>query len=117
MSEGKPSFLPGENFAVGWIDDPEYEEAHVRLRPGDRIYFYSDGVNEAMNERSEQLGNDRLFEMICAQAKSPVEEGVESMLAAVNAWCRPDSPNDDVSILVCQFQGEERASQTEEESD
>jgi phosphoserine phosphatase RsbU/P len=117
VSEGKPSFLPGENFAVGWIDDPEYEEAHVRLRPGDRIYFYSDGVNEAMNEQNEQLGNDRLFEMIRAQAKSPVEEGVESMLAAVNAWCRPNSPNDDVSILVCQFQGEERARRAEEDSD
>jgi phosphoserine phosphatase RsbU/P len=110
VAAGQSSFLPGKNFAVGWIDDPGYEESAVRLQPGDRVYFYSDGLNEAINEQNEQLGNERLLNLITAQASSPVEEGCVSVVDAVNAWCRPNAPNDDVSLLVCQFAGAGSAS-------
>jgi sigma-B regulation protein RsbU (phosphoserine phosphatase) len=105
VSAGQPSFLPGKNFAVGWIDDPGYEESRVRLAAGDRVYFYSDGINEAINEQHEQLGNERLLELIGAQATGSVDQACESLLAAVNKWCEPKMPSDDVSIMVCQFDG------------
>ena len=45
---GEPVLLAGEGFGVGWLDDIEYDEYRVQLQPGDRLYFYSDGVPEAL---------------------------------------------------------------------
>lgn len=48
---GKPAFLAGDGFAVGWLDETDYEEHRLILEPGDRLFLYSDGVNEARSVR------------------------------------------------------------------
>ena len=48
-ARGGPQFLPGDGFAIGMVEDVEYDEHTIHLQPGDRVYYYSDGVPEAMN--------------------------------------------------------------------
>jgi len=108
VSGGEPRFLPGDNFAVGWLDDPQFEEARVVLQPGDRVYLYSDGFSEAMSPDDEQLGDDRLLTLIREHAALPVAVSADNSLASVNAWCAPNRPGDDVSIIACEYIGSER---------
>lgn len=103
VSEGTPRFLPGDNFAVGWIDDVEFDESQVTLRPGDRIYLYSDGLNEVLSERDEQLGDDRLLDLIRGHVEMPLDQSITELLAAANHWASPNKPDDDVSILGCEL--------------
>jgi sigma-B regulation protein RsbU (phosphoserine phosphatase) len=92
--------------AVGWYDPLEYEEATTVLRPGDRLYLYSDGVSEAMSGADETiLGDDRLLALVKERSSVPMAESIESLLSAVNNWCDPKSPSDDVSLLGCEFGG------------
>ena len=48
-----PQLLATEGFAIGWVDGIDYaeDEASLQLSPGDRIYLYSDGVPEGMDEQ------------------------------------------------------------------
>ena len=43
---------------VGFLPDIKYQERTMQLQPGDRLYFYSDGIKEAMNPENEQFGHN-----------------------------------------------------------
>lgn len=94
-----PIFLEGEGFPVGWLEDVEYDEQRITLAEGDRLYFYSDGVNEALSPTGELYGGDRLLASLTQYAEQPVSEGVIALLQATCDWSLPQGPHDDVSIV------------------
>jgi sigma-B regulation protein RsbU (phosphoserine phosphatase) len=46
---------------LGMLEDSKYKLCELQLHPGDKLYLYTDGVNEAMNNDGEQLGNERFL--------------------------------------------------------
>jgi len=103
---GRPCFLPGDGFAIGFVADTEFDEQVIKLQPGDRIYFYSDGVPEAMDAQLEQFSEERMLEVLARSATSSLDGSVDDLFAAVRTWCIPKGPNDDVSILSCEIAAE-----------
>lgn len=102
---GQPALIESNGFPVGIVDDADYEEHSLTLQPLDRLYFYSDGVPEAMDARMEQFGDAAMLGVLEEHAESPVDLVVEKLLSAVDTWCRPHGPKDDVSILGIQVAG------------
>jgi sigma-B regulation protein RsbU (phosphoserine phosphatase) len=100
-----PLILPGDGFAIGMVDDVEYDEHSIFLQPGDRIYFYSDGVPEAMNSNLDQFTDDRMLAKLSQSAPAPLAASVDELFSAVRDWCVPHGPKDDVSILGCEIVG------------
>lgn len=101
---GKPAFLAGDGFAVGWLDETDYEEHRLILEPGDRLFLYSDGVNEALSPTQEQFGGDRLLAKIESDATAKLTESVNALFESTCAWTLPNGPHDDVSILGVEIQ-------------
>ena len=66
--------------AVATLPGIRFREHEFELHPGDRVFVYTDGVPEAINEKEEDYGPDR-------------------MLAALNS-CPPDTPMDETLRLV-----------------
>jgi len=58
------SFLEEGGPALGVIPDADYEERPIFLRSGDLVLFYTDGITEAVNDKGEQFGEDRLTEIL-----------------------------------------------------
>ena len=100
---GEPRMLEGKGFPIGIVENADFDEAAVRLQPGDRIYFYSDGVPEAMNGESQQFTNERMLGVIADGARKPISEAVNSLFESVKSWCAAKGPDDDVSILACEI--------------
>jgi sigma-B regulation protein RsbU (phosphoserine phosphatase) len=100
---GKPVFLPGNGCPIGMIDDSEFDEYQVKFQPGDRIYIYSDGVPEAMNEKLEQFTNPRMMSVLSNCTARPLSNSVDELFETVRQWCVPKGPKDDVTILGCEF--------------
>jgi len=101
LPKGEASRLaPGEGFAIGWIDDAEFDEYTLQLSPGDRLMLYSDGVPEAMDANLEQLTNERMLQELDATRKLTIDEQVTHIRDVVQNWCQPKGPLDDVSILL-----------------
>jgi sigma-B regulation protein RsbU (phosphoserine phosphatase) len=88
-----------DGFPIGFVPDVEYEQRSLQLSPGDRIYLYSDGVTEAMDKDREPLGDQALADFIAGSRGQPLEQSVAGLLEAVEQWCQPNGPLDDVSIL------------------
>lgn len=98
-----PRVLPGNGFAIGMIDDVDYDEQSLRLEPGDRVYYYSDGVPEAMNANLDQFTDERMLAVLSQSSGKPLAATVDDLFAAVRTWCQPKGPRDDVSILGCEI--------------
>jgi len=96
---GSPEFHGAEGFPIAFVPEVEYEQRSLQLQPGDRIYLYSDGVPEAMDKDHEPYGDDKMAACIAAGRSGSLETSVASLLAAVEEWCRPAGPLDDVTIL------------------
>jgi sigma-B regulation protein RsbU (phosphoserine phosphatase) len=98
--EGQPSLLAFEGFAVGLLEEAHYEERQHALEPGDRLYVYTDGVNEAEREPEGELGVERLRVALHRARAEPLEESVAGVRGLVEEWCEDGEPADDVSVLA-----------------
>lgn len=91
-----PPFVNGRelpmlpSLPLGLLSGFDYEEQELRLRQGDQMSFYTDGVLEAKNEEGELFGFDRLHELF---ARRPTAE--QASHAAVEF-----GQDDDITVLI-----------------
>lgn len=97
-----PVILESEGFPIGLGDD-SYEERSISLRPGDRLYLYSDGVPEARDPAGKLFGDARLLTAIDQCRSEPLEKGVATLLGDVAHWHGAGRPQDDISILAVEM--------------
>lgn len=92
---GKEMSIP-RGLAIGVQTGSRYEIYAMRLRSGESILFYSDGITEAENESQEHFGLARVIEHI---ASAPAAPWSRKLLDAINRWRGPAAVNDDVTLL------------------
>jgi sigma-B regulation protein RsbU (phosphoserine phosphatase) len=97
-SEGGPELLDGRGFPIGLAEDP-YEERSIRLRAGDRLYLYSDGVPEATTPTGEQFSSERLLMIADRDHDESLPAAIVALREDVERWCAPAGVPDDVTIL------------------
>jgi len=98
-----PKMLHAEGFAIGWMDDVEYEQHRIQLSPGDRLFLYSDGIPEALDHDLEEFDEPRMLKLMHAGSSDSIEQTVDKVCEAVLHWCRVNGPKDDISILVLEI--------------
>lgn len=87
-------------FDKGTIFDNHIQEVEVQLRPGDRIVTYTDGVNEAMNNASEEFGDERFYTLVKQHARKPSEEFVKAIVKALDEHRGDAEQSDDITITT-----------------
>ena len=96
----RPTRLKMPGFAIGMFDEAEYDESVIELKPGDRLFLHSDGVNEEANAQRELFGDERLLDAIAEGKARGLSDTLESVIQKVVAWHGEDHLTDDVSILA-----------------
>jgi sigma-B regulation protein RsbU (phosphoserine phosphatase) len=93
---------PGETggIPVGLLPTATYEEHVIALAPGDRLFFFTDGIMEAENRSEEEFGVERLLDALGANRGLSLNEAVASIMDRIEQWSAPDGPTDDASILA-----------------
>lgn len=99
-TDGKSVLHPQEGFAIGWFPDSTYQEFVIELKPGDRLYLYSDGILEAMNSADELFGPERVVEALEERKNLTLQGGVEELVECGRQWSGDAGFADDVSILA-----------------
>jgi sigma-B regulation protein RsbU (phosphoserine phosphatase) len=90
---------------ISIMSDAEYDDAIVQLQPGDRLCLYSDGIMEQSGENGEQFGIARIVQLIQSTEGIAPDQAVGDVLAKFSRWANTTSYNDDLSLVVLEWNG------------
>ena len=100
----EPGFLSDKpNFVLGRRRLVRYREKRTKLKPGDKLVLYTDGVTEAQDAAEEFFGDDRLLSVIAREKEHDQQEIVTSIRQAVNDFENGRDHYDDATILALSF--------------
>ncbi len=100
-ADGSAEALPtSSGLALGLMPDVDYEEHEATLAPGDTVVFYTDGVTEAENGKSELFGTERLDRVFESAPPQGAEQATGAIFAAVHAFAGGAPQSDDITCLT-----------------
>ena len=95
--------LEGEvNIAAGVIPDFEFINDHIKLNPGDTLFLFTDGLNEAENIDHEEYGMERVLK-VANQTKREPQTLIEAMTQQVQLFVGEAEQSDDLTMLAIEY--------------
>ncbi|MFN2385999.1 MAG: PP2C family protein-serine/threonine phosphatase [Thermoanaerobaculia bacterium] len=85
---------------VGILPNATWREEVLQMERGDLLCVYTDGVTEAVNEREEEFGLERLARLVSRNAASTPQRICDEALGAVADFARGMPQYDDQTLLV-----------------
>ena len=89
-----------DGIAIGVMPDLEYQQKTITLSPGDTLTFYTDGVTEAMNENNEELGEERLFDILKGASSKEPEEIIRAIFEGIKTFVGDAPQSDDITCMT-----------------
>ncbi|MBS1791849.1 MAG: PP2C family protein-serine/threonine phosphatase [Acidobacteria bacterium] len=84
----------------GKIFDQTLKVETVQLAVNDKLYFYSDGITEAMNPKNEEYGEERLMELAERLDSVGANEARDVVLNDVKQFLDSNQPQDDQTLVI-----------------
>jgi sigma-B regulation protein RsbU (phosphoserine phosphatase) len=100
LRDGESHRLAGGGMPLGLFADAAYELQKVRLRSGDLMICYTDGVTEAMDPDQAEFGEERLLECMLAHRDRSAQEIIGAVREAVHRHTRGAPQHDDLTLLA-----------------
>ena len=91
------------NIPLGVITDFQYEEQETLMPQGASIFLFTDGLNEAENNRHEQLGDDRILAAQQDAFNLSPQEQIDKMLQVVKNHVNGAEQSDDLTMLSIKY--------------
>jgi len=85
---------------IGMCDmGPQVEEGQGKLLPGERLFFYTDGILEHENRQGEPYGQERFIEVLQKTMATPLQQAVDTVDQQIWKFGNRATLNDDFSLL------------------
>ena len=88
---------------LGLLAGAGYEEVKLPLEEGDILFFYTDGMVEAEDERGDFLGADRLEAALASTPRGNVDGVLVHVEARVRAFRGKAELSDDATMMALRF--------------
>jgi sigma-B regulation protein RsbU (phosphoserine phosphatase) len=85
---------------IGLIEDCDYEQSVLELRPGDVFLAFTDGISEAMNHDEEEWGEERLIERLAGCPEMPASAMVQCLMESADRFASGAPQHDDMTLLI-----------------
>ncbi len=88
---------------MGVFDAAKYKTQTLTLTPGDQLFLYTDGVNEAFNLAEEQYGDERLEAFLQENAHMHPRTLIQEMRDELRTWAAGAEQSDDITMLALEY--------------
>jgi sigma-B regulation protein RsbU (phosphoserine phosphatase) len=86
-------------------DEAPFPCGKVRLQPGDLLFIFTDGVEEAVNNAGAEYGEERLVPCIEQASRESARETLQRVMEDVNEFVGSARQHDDITSLVLRVEG------------
>ncbi len=91
--------LGEKTWPTGFSPDEIYSTNSISLANHDRLYVFSDGIYEVVNEDNEILGRQRLRTALEGVSTRPMKLGLKSLIHSSRSWQADGIFGDDVALI------------------
>src|SRR5262245_13476900 len=103
-SERKTWMLKSPGMGMGLNNGGAFDRSlkveTIQLERGDKLFFYSDGITEAMNEKLDEYGEGRLMAMAERTDGLSAEQSRDAVMSDVTEFLGAVHPQDDQTLVV-----------------
>ena len=96
---GKADFVNCKGTLIGMFSDLEFQEKNIILEKGDRVFLYTDGIPETMNENRDMIGFDSLPELVRQANDSSLGATLDNIMEEINRFKGNAALSDDIVLL------------------
>lgn len=101
LSDGEIIKLDGNsNFVLGGVSDFEFAAETHPFHDGDRLFLFTDGLNESINDKEEEFGYERLEESLKETKDLPLRNALEKIRGDLASFVGEQEAFDDVTMLL-----------------
>jgi sigma-B regulation protein RsbU (phosphoserine phosphatase) len=100
--DGGPRLLdpPDHRLPLGAFREVPYDTREIFLKRGDLLFFYTDGLTEAMDPGMSPFGEERLMAAVSERRKDPLEELAQGVLSDIRRFVEGAEQYDDMTFLL-----------------
>ncbi len=109
-STGEVERLKGSGTLIGMFPDAGelYMNQQTYLEPGDKLFIFTDGLNESINTKGEQFGEGRIAQAIAETKGLDVQESISHVLARHREFILGTEMHDDLTIVALMVSEQKR---------
>ena len=101
LSNGKITKLEGiSNFVIGEVENFKYKQETIKFNDGDKIFMFTDGLNESINNNNEEFGYQRITANLEKNIDKPLGKTIESINEDLSLFVGNKDAFDDVTIIA-----------------
>ena len=99
-ANGESTELGAEGAVLGQFPEWQYRQSELKIKSGDRLLLFTDGLVEASGPDDEPFGEQNLIRIAQENRASSAHSLMELLMRAASAHC-DDHFQDDASLIVC----------------
>ena len=96
--------LTNGGLPLGIMAGASYESGSVTLQSGDWLVIFTDGLVEAVNQKDEEYGEQRLLGVLQAGASDRPDEMLRRMMTDVDGFVGPTPQHDDITAMLVRME-------------
>ena len=105
---------PGGNFemirdkhglVIGAMEGIQYSEYELQMKPGSKLFLYTDGLPEAADKDLHMFGTKRMVQALNTTCDCPPEQVLEKMSGAVSEFVKDAEQFDDLTMMCLEYLG------------
>ena len=101
---------------IGFIPGMDFIEYDYSLKPGDRIFLYTDGLPEAKAVNGDRFGTDRMLELLNKNKDKSNKDIVKLMKNSVFGFAGDEPQFDDITMMSFTYYGKTQDEEKKEEA-
>ena len=91
--------------AIGCMEGVRYTEYEISLKPGDKLFLYTDGVPEATDKAEKMFGTDRMIDSLNKNKDADPCLLLKNVRASVNSFAGDCEQFDDLTMMCLEYKG------------
>ena len=98
--DGKVEKLTRTGMALGVVEGEKMEERTLKLKAGDRLLFYTDGLSEAFSPDGDLFGEERIIAALQTGEDKSAERDLQGIEIDLDKFVGDEAQSDDLTMLL-----------------